>query len=72
MDVLAVLRHCAIESLALIVVKLARNGQVYTATAVSATVWNVNSPPEWTPSYWTPASCNALTEPSTCSRLPCG
>jgi hypothetical protein len=34
-----------------------RNGQVYVATEVSRRVYNVNSPPEWTPNYWQPARC---------------
>jgi len=34
-----------------------RQGNLYIATDVSAAVWNVNSPPEWTPSYWVPAVC---------------
>lgn len=34
-----------------------RKGEVYVATRLSASVWNVNSPPEWTPSYWAPAHC---------------
>jgi hypothetical protein len=34
-----------------------RNGQVYVATEVSRNVYNVNSPPEWTPNYWAPANC---------------
>jgi len=34
-----------------------RQGTLYVATGVSASVWNVNSPPEWTPSYWVPAVC---------------
>ena len=33
------------------------NGYLYVATGLSASVWNVNSPPEWTPSYWVPAAC---------------
>ena len=35
-----------------------RHGQVYVATRLSARVWNVNSPPEWTPNYWVPARCD--------------
>lgn len=35
-----------------------RNGEVYVATGLSASVWNVNSPPEWTPNYWAPANCS--------------
>lgn len=34
-----------------------RHGQMYVATRLSARVWNVNSPPEWTPNYWVPARC---------------
>ncbi len=34
-----------------------RHGDVYVATRASAHVWNVNSPPEWTPNYWAPAHC---------------
>jgi hypothetical protein len=34
-----------------------RNGSLYVATGVSSSVWNVNSPPEWTPNYWAPATC---------------
>lgn len=34
-----------------------RHGEVYMARRVSARVWNVNSPPEWTPNYWAPARC---------------
>jgi hypothetical protein len=30
-----------------------RYGVLYTATAASNSTWNVNSPPEWTPSLWT-------------------
>ncbi|HXD41505.1 MAG TPA: hypothetical protein VN649_13125 [Ramlibacter sp.] len=34
-----------------------RNGYLFVATRLSASVWNVNSPPEWTPNYWAPAGC---------------
>ena len=34
-----------------------RRGRLYVATDVSASVFNVNSPPEWTPNYWVPARC---------------
>ena len=34
-----------------------RHGQLFMATRTSAYAWNVNSPPEWTPSYWVPARC---------------
>ena len=34
-----------------------REGKVYVATDVSASVYNVNSPPEWTPNYWVRARC---------------
>lgn len=35
-----------------------RKGEVYVATEVSRHVYNVNSPPEWTPNYWAPARCH--------------
>jgi non-ribosomal peptide synthetase component E (peptide arylation enzyme) len=35
-----------------------RKGEVYVATQVSRHVYNVNSPPEWTPNYWAPARCH--------------
>lgn len=34
-----------------------RKGDVYRATRLSARVWNVNSPPEWTPNYWVQVRC---------------
>jgi hypothetical protein len=34
-----------------------QDGSLYVATGVSAHVWNVNSPPVWTPSYWAQAVC---------------
>lgn len=34
-----------------------RHGELFMARRISARVWNVNSPPEWTPSYWVPARC---------------
>ncbi|MEJ6020960.1 hypothetical protein [Ramlibacter sp. PS4R-6] len=34
-----------------------RNGKFYVATDVSASVYNVNSPPEWTPNYWVQVRC---------------
>ena len=34
-----------------------RNGKLYAATDVSASVYNVNSPPEWTPNYWVQVRC---------------
>jgi hypothetical protein len=34
-----------------------RHGTVYVATRLSASVWNVNSPPEWTPNYWRATNC---------------
>jgi hypothetical protein len=37
--------------------RVTRMGTVYVATPVSANVWNVNSPPEWTPNYWASGSC---------------
>jgi hypothetical protein len=36
-----------------------RNGTMYVSTPQTANAWNVNSPPEWTPSYWSVAtSCS--------------
>jgi hypothetical protein len=35
-----------------------RKGEVYIATETSRHVYNVNSPPEWTPNYWAPARCH--------------
>lgn len=37
--------------------KVTRLGQYYVALPISATVWNLNSPPEWTPSYWGVTTC---------------
>ncbi|HXD42283.1 MAG TPA: galactose oxidase-like domain-containing protein [Ramlibacter sp.] len=37
--------------------KVTRLGKFYVALPISATVWNVNSPPEWTPSYWAVTTC---------------
>ena len=34
-----------------------RHHTLYAARRVSASVWNVNSPPEWTPNYWAAVSC---------------
>jgi hypothetical protein len=34
-----------------------REGKLYVATDVSAKVYNVNSPPEWTPNYWVQVRC---------------
>jgi hypothetical protein len=34
-----------------------RKGELFVARRVSASVWNVNSPPEWTPQYWVEAQC---------------
>jgi hypothetical protein len=45
--------------------KVTRLGKFYVATALSASVWNVNSHPEWTPDYWDPTTCGASTTPST-------
>jgi hypothetical protein len=36
-----------------------RHGTVYVATRLSASVWNVNSPPEWTPNYWRATNCQS-------------
>jgi chitodextrinase len=41
-----------------------RNGTMYVATDASATAWNVNSPPEWTPSYWSVATTCAAPAPA--------
>jgi len=35
-----------------------RNGTLYVASSTSASVWNVNSPPEWTPTYWAVYKCS--------------
>lgn len=35
-----------------------RHGTMYVATRRSAAVWNVNSPPEWTPEYWRATDCS--------------
>ena len=32
-------------------------GNLWVASGLSASVWNENSPPEWTPTYWMPAAC---------------
>jgi len=37
--------------------KVLRLGTYYVALDISATQWNVNSPPEWTPSYWGTTTC---------------
>lgn len=37
--------------------KVTRLGKYYIALPVSNTVWNVNSPPEWTPTYWALTTC---------------
>jgi photosystem II stability/assembly factor-like uncharacterized protein len=37
--------------------RVTRLGSLYVAAGISSSVWNVNSPPEWTPSYWSLASC---------------
>jgi hypothetical protein len=37
--------------------KVTRLGIYYIALPISATVWNLNSPPEWTPSYWGVTTC---------------
>jgi hypothetical protein len=34
-----------------------RKGEVYQATRRSERVWNVNSPPEWTPNLWVEVRC---------------
>jgi len=35
-----------------------RNGTTWVALPASNNTWNVNSPPEWTPSLWASGSCN--------------
>jgi hypothetical protein len=37
--------------------KVTRLGKYYIAKVVGDSVWNVNSPPEWTPNYWDPTTC---------------
>jgi hypothetical protein len=37
--------------------KVTRLGSYYVAKPISATVWNQNSPPEWTPDYWAITTC---------------
>ena len=37
--------------------KVMRLGLPYVATTLSSSVWNVNSQPEWTPSYWSKTTC---------------
>jgi hypothetical protein len=34
-----------------------RKGKLYVARGISRSVYNVNSPPEWTPDYWARARC---------------
>lgn len=34
-----------------------RHGELYIARRISAYVWNVNSPPEWTAKYRAPVRC---------------
>jgi len=34
-----------------------QDGNLYVATDLSAQVWNVNSAPVWTPTYWAQAVC---------------
>lgn len=34
-----------------------RHGDLFVARRISASVWNENSPPEWTPKYWAQAEC---------------
>jgi hypothetical protein len=36
---------------------VSRLGKLYVATELSATIWNENSPPEWTPSLWALTAC---------------
>jgi alpha-D-ribose 1-methylphosphonate 5-triphosphate synthase subunit PhnH len=37
--------------------KVTRLGKYYIARVVGDSVWNVNSPPEWTPNYWDLTTC---------------
>lgn len=37
--------------------KVTRLGEYYVAKVVGDSVWNVGSPPEWTPNYWGPTAC---------------
>jgi hypothetical protein len=37
--------------------KVTRLGKYYIAKVVGDSVWNVNSPPEWSPNYWDPTTC---------------
>jgi hypothetical protein len=37
--------------------KVTSGGSYYIAKVLGESVWNVNSPPEWTPSYWDPTAC---------------
>jgi hypothetical protein len=34
-----------------------RNGELFQARRISQRVYNVNSPPEWTPNYWVQVRC---------------
>lgn len=34
-----------------------RRGELYQARGISGRVYNVNSPPEWTPQYWVGVRC---------------
>ena len=38
--------------------RVTRNGTIWVALPASNNTWNVNSPPEWTPSLWGAGSCN--------------
>lgn len=50
---------------------VSRNGQFYVATDASADpTWNVNSPPEWTPSLWAPYSGCSPPPPNQCQSYP--
>jgi chitodextrinase len=37
--------------------RVMRLGTLYVASQASATAWNVDSPPEWTPNYWDKGTC---------------
>jgi hypothetical protein len=49
--------------------RVTRLGKYYVATELSASVWNVNSAPEWTPNYWAPTTCPATDPGATTATL---
>ena len=50
--------------------KVNRLGISYVALQVSATVWNVNSAPEWTPNYWGLLPCGTQAPAPTRTTAP--